>query len=117
MEIEDRTDHRNVHRRTARLLFTTAVGRPLHRSNWSSVWRVAVRRAEVPHGFGLHGLRHYFATLLIHNGAAVKTVQLALGQSSPIITLNTYAHEWPDALDRTRALVDAALSAPPLSLG
>jgi hypothetical protein len=26
-----------------------------------------------------------------------------------MITLNTYAHEWPDALDRTRTLVDAAL--------
>lgn len=115
-EIEDRTDHRNVHRRTARLLFTTAFGRPLHRSNWSSVWRVAVRKAEVPSGFGLHGLWHYFATLLIHNGAAVKTVQLALGHSSAIITLNTYAHEWPDALDRTRALVDAALGESPSSL-
>jgi hypothetical protein len=27
----------------------------------------------------------------------------------PMITLNTCAHEWPDALDRTRTLVDAAL--------
>lgn len=107
--IEDRTDVRNVHVRPARLLFLTAHHRPLHRSNWSAVWRRAVRRAGLPVAFGLHGLRHYFATLLIHNGAAVKTIQLALGHSSPIITLNTYAHEWPDALDRTRSLVDAAL--------
>lgn len=107
--IEDRTAPRNVHERQARLLFLTTHLRPLHRSNWSAVWRRAVRRAELPAGFGLHGLRHYFATLLIHNGAAVKTVQLALGHSTPMITLNTYAHEWPDALDRTRALVDSAL--------
>lgn len=107
--IEDRTNIRNIHQRPARLLFLTAHGRPLHRSNWSAVWRAAVRRAGLPSGFGLHGLRHYFATLLIHNGAAVKTVQLALGHSTPMITLNTYAHEWPDALDRTRTLVDAAL--------
>jgi hypothetical protein len=39
-------------------------------------------------------------------------VQLALDHSSPTITLNTCAHEWPDALDRTRALVDAALGGP-----
>jgi hypothetical protein len=26
-----------------------------------------------------------------------------------MITLNTCAHEWPDALDHTRSLVDAAL--------
>jgi integrase len=111
--IEDRTDIRNIHQRPARLLFLTAHHRPLHRSNWSAVWRAAVRRAGLPAGFGLHGLRHYFATLLIHNGAAVKTVQLALGHSTPMITLNTYAHEWPDALDRTRTLVDAALGSRP----
>lgn len=111
--IEDRTDIRNIHQRPARLLFLTAHHRPLHRSNWSAVWRAAIRRAGLPAGFGLHGLRHYFATLLIHNGAAVKTVQLALGHSTPIITLNTYAHEWPDALDRTRTLVDAALGSRP----
>ena len=109
IEIEDRTDPRHVHRRTARLLFVTRTGLPLQRSNWSAVWRVAVRRSGLPAGFGLHGLRHYFATLLIHGGASVKTVQLALGHSTATITLNTYAHEWPDAIDRTRALVDAAL--------
>lgn len=42
----------------------------------------------------------------------MKTVPLAPGHSSPTITLDTYAHEWPDAPDRTRALVDAALGAP-----
>ncbi|MDT7712678.1 MAG: hypothetical protein QOG46_1367, partial [Pseudonocardiales bacterium] len=107
--IEGRADIRNIHQRSARLLFLTAHGGPLHRPNWSAVWRAAVRRAGLPPGFSLHGFRHYFATLLIHNGAAVKTVQVAPGHSTPIITLNTYAHEWPDALDRTRTLVDAAL--------
>lgn len=56
-------------------------------------------------GSGLHGL----LVTSFHAGASVKTVQLALGHSSPTITLNTYTHEWPDALDRTRTLVDAAL--------
>ena len=40
-------------------------------------------------------------------------MQLALGHSTPTITLNTYVHEWPEALDRTRALVDAALGEAP----
>ena len=58
---------------------------------------------------GFHGLRHYYATLLIHAGASVKTVQLAPGHSTPTVTLNEYVHEWPDVLDRTRSLVDGAL--------
>lgn len=39
----------------------------------------------------------------------MKTVQLALGHSTPTVTLNTYVREWPDVLDRTRSLVDAVL--------
>jgi integrase len=107
LEIEDRFDPRNVRRRIAELLLTTSNSQPLHRSNWSAVWRTTRRRTGLPEGFGLHGLRHYFATLLIHNCASVKTVQMALGHSS-MITLNTYAREWPDVLDRTRTVVDAA---------
>jgi hypothetical protein len=42
----------------------------------------------------------------------VKTVQLALGHATPTITLNTYVGEWPEAVDRTRAILDAALGLP-----
>jgi len=61
----------------------------------------------------LHSLGHYFATLLIHSGASVKRVQLALGHSTPTITLNTYVGEWPDTDWQTRSIVDAALGRVP----
>jgi integrase len=110
VEIEDRTDPRRTVRREARLIFVNARGLPLRRPTWSHPWRAAVTAVEgIPDGFGYHGLRHYYATLLIHAGASVKTVQLALGHSSPTITMNTYIHEWPEAIDRTRNLIDAAL--------
>jgi integrase len=64
-------------------------------------------------GAGLHSLRHYLATLLIHNGASVKRVQLALGHSTPTITLNTYVGEWPDTDQETSTIVDAALGQVP----
>jgi integrase len=35
-------------------------------------------------------------------GCDVVTVQRAMGHSSPTVTLNTYAHLWPKAEDRTR---------------
>ena len=111
VDIWDRTspDHRKHRRRTAKLLFTTIQGRPIYRSTWAQLWAPAARKAGVPKGTGLHCLRHYFATLLIHNGASVKRVQLALGHSTPMITLNTYVGEWPDTDERTRSIVDAAL--------
>lgn len=108
MVLEDESGRDKVER-PVRLLFSTSAGQPVVRSSWSGVWQVAVRKAGLPEGFGLHGLRHYYATLLIHNGASVKTVQTALGHSSPAITLSTYLHEWPDAIDRTRTLVNTAL--------
>lgn len=113
VELTDRTDPRHERTRTARLLFTRQGGRPVQRNGWSREWRPAVEAAGLPAGFGMHGLRHYYATLLIHAGASVKTVQLALGHATPTITLNTYTHEWPEALDRTRSLVDTALGAVP----
>lgn len=74
-----------------------------------SSWAPAARKAGIPKGTGLHSLRHYFATLLIHSGASVKRVQLALGHSTPTITLNTYVGEWPDTDQQTRTIVDSAL--------
>jgi integrase len=62
---------------------------------------------------GLHSLRHYFATRLIHQGASVKRVQLALGHATPTITLNTYVGEWPDTDQETSAIMDAALGQVP----
>jgi integrase len=111
VEIWDRADpdQRKHHRRKARLLFVTRAGRPIHRATWAHLWAPAAHQAGIPKGTGLHCLRHYFATLLIHHGAGVKRVQLALGHSTPMITLNTYAGEWPDTDDHARTIVDSAL--------
>ncbi|GGT09972.1 hypothetical protein GCM10010156_78100 [Planobispora rosea] len=113
IEIDDETDPRKPLRRTAKLLFTTNMLLPVHRATWAHIWAPAARAAGIPKGTGLHVLRHYFATLLIHKGASVKTVQLALGHSTPTVTLNTYVGEWPEAQERTRALVDGALGRVP----
>jgi integrase len=40
----------------------------------------------------------------------VKQVQTFLGHASAVITLRTYAHPWPGDEDRTRNVLDAALS-------
>lgn len=108
-QIEDRTNPRKPVVRPARLLFLSARGLPMVQGSWYYPWLRARMAVGLPDGVGFHNLRHYFATLLIHAGASVKTVQMALGHANPTITLNTYAGEWPEAVDRTRAIVDLAL--------
>lgn len=108
VSVMDETDPRNPRERAARLLFTTEqTRRPVHRATWSGIWAPAARAVGLPHRTGFHALRTYFATLLIFGGANVKTVQLALGHSTPTVTLNTHVGLWPGQVDRTRALVDA----------
>jgi integrase len=110
--VDDETNPRKPVRRPAALVFRSADGGPMFASTFSRSWVPVRTRVGLPPRWGFHGLRHYYATLLIHAGASVKTVQLALGHSTPTITLNEYVHEWPDVLDRTRALVDGALGKP-----
>lgn len=116
-EVDDEVDPRKPTRRMARLLFTNPAGEPIHRASWSHVWTPAVKKAGLPVGYGLRDLRHYFATVLIFGGANVKTVQLAMGHTTPVVTLNVYVGYWPDAVDRTRNLVDSALSGRPNAPG
>lgn len=108
--ISDRTDPRKPVEREAQLVFTLHDGQPVSRHQWSKIWRPAARAAGLAPRTGLHALRHLYASLLIRHGESVKTVQKRLGHSSAAITLDTYAHLWPDADDRTREAVEQALA-------
>ncbi len=68
-------------------------------SRW---WREARARSKTDDRYRLHDLRHFYASGLIAAGCDVVTVQRALGHKSAKVTLDTYAHLWPNASDRTR---------------
>lgn len=83
-------------------------GRPLGYRRWKALLTAAAGAADVP--LTSHSFRHFAASALISGGASVKQVQTFLGHSSAMVTLRTYAHLWPGDEDRTRNVLDAALS-------
>jgi integrase len=98
-----------------RWLFGFGKDVPPHQNTVGHWWRKACTTA----GCGavkLHDLRHFYASGLIAAGCDVVTVQRALGHGSAPVTLNTYAHLWPTAEDRTRAAA-ATMLADALSAG
>ncbi|MFF3060022.1 tyrosine-type recombinase/integrase [Streptomyces sp. NPDC057909] len=119
--IEDRTNPRKPVWRHARLLYTSEAGGAIRRGSWAKVWATNVKRANayleksgskvrVPEGTTLHDLRHFYASILIKNGATPKQVQKRLGHAKPSITLNVYTHLWEAEEDRTAGMMEAALS-------
>ena len=90
------------------VLFTDELGRPLTYRTWKVLWRDAATEAGV--AATSHDLRQFFASAMISGGASVKQVQTVFGHASAVITLRTYAHLWPGDEDRTRGVMDAALS-------
>lgn len=91
-------------------LFTTPMGEPLTYRRWKVEWSYALRSTGLT--LTTHSLRNFTASGLIAGGASVKSVQTVLGHSSAAITLRVYSHLWPDDEDRTRSVLDAALTTP-----
>ncbi len=83
-------------------LFVGEGDNPPHQNTVGHRWRQTCKRAGVA-GITLRDLRHFYASGLIASGCDVVTVQRALGHANATTTLNTYAHLWPTAEDRTRA--------------
>lgn len=82
-------------------LFPGIPGWPLNPRQAEYRWQKTIDNSQLE-DVTLHDLRHFFASGLIAAGCDVVTVQRAMGHKSPSVTLNTYAHLWPDAADRTR---------------
>lgn len=89
-------------------LVTNTMGRPLTYQQWKAVWGTANTAVGV--NVDTHDLRHFTASALISGGASVKQVQTVPRHSSAAITLRVHSHLWPGDEDRTRQVMDAALS-------
>jgi integrase len=83
---------------------------PVHQNSVGYWWRKTLEAAGLS-GIKLHDLRHFYASGLIAAGCDVVTVQRSLGHAKATTTLDTYAHLWPTAEDRTRAAAQSIMEA------
>jgi integrase len=100
---------RGVHRRRGPDFILEQPAALVVQATGHCVWRRAIKLVG-PVDAHFHDLRHFAASDLIASGASVKTVQHFLGHASAKVTLDTYAHLWPDDEDRTRNALDSALA-------
>jgi integrase len=92
-------------------LFTTTTGGLLRRGDWNpNVLKPALARAGLPSSVTFHDLRHSFASTLLGAGVPLLDVSRWLGHASITETADTYGHLMPEAEDRARAALTAALS-------
>lgn len=80
-------------------VLSTKDGHPLNPRYLDRLLRKIATHAGLPEEkiYGLHSLRHTFASKLFANGEDVKTVSELLGHSDVTITYNTYIHLIDDA--------------------
>ncbi len=89
------------------LLFTNPRGEVWRRGSFNdSVWKPALRRAGLPTSYGMHALRHTYASSLIAAGLHPKVIQARLGHKSIVETMDTYGHLFPEQLHETAAVLD-----------
>lgn len=85
------------------LVFTSTIGTPLDQSNVTRQFQRLLREAGLPRQ-RFHDLRHCAASLLLSQGAELRTIQEFLGHSQISLTANTYTHLseklWRDTAQR-----------------
>jgi integrase len=82
------------------LVFPTRTGAPIRHSNIAGRhWCPLQRRVLGEVRFGLHQLRHYFASWIIASGFSPKRAQTLLGHSSITMTYDRYGHLFPSIED------------------
>jgi integrase len=73
-----------------------------HRGDDGKVVRDGEGRAVMKAKYGVHALRHFFASLMIDQGFGPKRVQALLGHSTIQMTLDVYTHLFPPEQDDDR---------------
>ncbi len=90
------------------LVFTSVAGTPLDGSNITRVFQRMLKEAELPR-VRFHDLRHTCASLLLAQGTHMRVIMEQLGHSQIGLTMNTYSHVMPEALNDAADLMQEIL--------
>ncbi|MBS1615519.1 MAG: tyrosine-type recombinase/integrase [Bacteroidetes bacterium] len=86
-------------------LFEGQYGEPYSTRSAQSVFKQAMRRANINKRLGIHGLRHSYATHLLEYGTDISLIQKLLGHKDIRTTL-TYTHVAGSSLQKVRSPLD-----------
>lgn len=92
----------------AEFVFLCRNGTPIKNSTYDTALYKICKIADIP-SFGMHVLRHTFATRCIEAGMKPKTLQILLGHSNIGITMNLYVHTTEEEKQKEIELVAEAL--------
>lgn len=88
------------------LVFQQENGQRVDPRSFSRTFKRLLKKAGLPESFRVHDMRHTFASLLLSFGVDIKRIQNMLGHANPEITLSTYAHLLPGALNDASAVLN-----------
>ena len=91
-------------------LLPDAGGKVWTTARWRRIWATLIAHSGIPGNLVTYELRHTAASIAIAAGADVKTVQLMLGHSSAVETLNTYGHLWEEGLSTIPGAMEGHLA-------
>lgn len=80
-------------------------GKPALAANFERSFQLVLRNAGLPR-YGIHALRHTFASLLFAAGVEVKVISKLLGHASVKITYDTYVHLFQEDYQAVTELLD-----------
>ena len=84
------------------------IGTPAMAANFERSFQVILRNAGLPR-YGIHSLRHTFASLLFAGGVEVKIISKLLGHASVKITYDTYVHLFQENYQSVTDILDNQL--------
>lgn len=81
-------------------------GKPVLPSNFERSFHTILKKAGIDGDYGIHALRHTFASMLFAKGVDVKIVSKILGHSSVKITYDIYVHLFDKDVSRVTMVLD-----------